>query len=511
MGCTKDEEAAVDLDALFSAYFDALGPTARAQAIDAIVAAGIPTTDVAARLRAGQSYLPDVTAGWQVFDIDSIDGQSRPFHVYVPTGYDPAASHPLLVYLHGAVSGTYTVEQLAPRRSVWEESAEELGYLILMPHGDAGATWWSRTGHANIRSELAFLKRTYNIDEDRVFLSGFSDGGSGAYWFAFHDPTPWAGFLAWYGNPSIPDMGPYPCYPRNLYNRPIRATNGVSDELYPASEMYLYMAQIRSLGVDIAWQPYETSHDFTFFPEEKPRSLEFVAATIRDPAPSVIVWETADTAVGRCDWVRIDEIADVGNDRSFEDANLLYLAHVLQLGAVVGECTEAGCTVVGIVPGSAAHAVGLRAGDLIVRVDGFLATTREDIYLAFQSRAPGDQVELEIVRGGQAYSVTASVPSPLPLYGRERMTGSIQVAANANRIEVTVRHVAQYTLFLSSEQFDLDRPIEVITNGQPSLARLVEPDARFMLEQAAEDLDRRTVYEAKDRDCGDARAPRRQT
>jgi len=69
--------------------------------------------------------------------------------------------------------------------------------------------------------------------------------------------------------------------------------------------------------------------------------------------------------------------------------------------------------------------------------------------------------------------------------------------ASGNRIDVTVRNVARYTLFISSEQFDLNRPIVVVTNGVETFSEVVEPDVRFMLEQAAKDDDRRAVYEAK--------------
>ena len=83
------------------------------------------------------------------------------------------------------------------------------------------------------------------------------------------------------------------------------------------------------------------------------------------------------------------------------------------------------------------------------------------------------------------------------VYSRDEMTGSIEAAADGNRIDVTVRNVARYTLLISSEQFDLDRPVVVSTNGVETFSGVVEPDVRPMLEQAARDEDRRAIYEAK--------------
>jgi hypothetical protein len=45
--------------------------------------------------------------------------------------------------------------------------------------------------------------------------------------------------------------------------------------------------------------------------------------------------------------------------------------------------------------------------------------------------------------------------------------------------------------------FELDQPIQVVTNGAESFHARVMPDLTFMLEQAAEDDDRSAVYSAK--------------
>ena len=51
----------------------------------------------------------------------------------------------------------------------------------------ADAPWWSDAQLENLRSILDHLKRTYNVDENRVVVSGVSDGGTGAYYFAMRE------------------------------------------------------------------------------------------------------------------------------------------------------------------------------------------------------------------------------------------------------------------------------------------------------------------------------------
>ena len=83
------------------------------------------------------------------------------------------------------------------------------------------------------------MKRSYNVDENRVYLTGISDGGTGAYFFAFREPTAFASFLPLNGqmlvlsNPSTLVDGDL--YPGNAVNRPLFAVNGGRDRLYPAA------------------------------------------------------------------------------------------------------------------------------------------------------------------------------------------------------------------------------------------------------------------------------------
>ncbi len=57
------------------------------------------------------------------------------------------------------------------------------------------APWWSDDQILNLNAIVDSLKRTYNVDENRVVLSGVSDGATGAYYIAMRDTTPFASFL----------------------------------------------------------------------------------------------------------------------------------------------------------------------------------------------------------------------------------------------------------------------------------------------------------------------------
>lgn len=173
------------------------------------MSSNVNAAKLALLLREGIEYSEDVPVGWTIYEFAGPDGRTRHYHVYVPTHYDPAKPYTLLLDLHGAVSALpQPTEYLVERRRLWEAEAEEYGWILVVPHGDRYASWFSEDGRANISGELHLVKHLYNIDENKVLVSGFSDGGSGAFWQAFRDPTPWAAMISFHGHPAIGGYGP---------------------------------------------------------------------------------------------------------------------------------------------------------------------------------------------------------------------------------------------------------------------------------------------------------------
>src|SRR5262249_57273030 len=125
---------------------------------------------------------------------------------------------------------------------------------------------WSARQAANLRAILDQLKRTYNVDENRVALSGVSDGGTGAYYAAMRDTTPYAcvlplnGFIAVLDNETAEDDGDL--FPGNLRNKPLFVVNGVRDPMYPTSVVDPYIAHLQGAGADVTYRPQpRAAHD----------------------------------------------------------------------------------------------------------------------------------------------------------------------------------------------------------------------------------------------------------
>jgi len=128
--------------------------------------------------------------GGQIFSADPplVIGGVRPAMVDIPQNYDPTVTHPLLVFLHG--SGTVASLPQAAFFGVLN-TVDEKDLVLLLPDGtlnEDGNFFWNGTPACcdpnDAIDDVGYLsglieeaKQTYNIDENRVYLLGYSNGG----------------------------------------------------------------------------------------------------------------------------------------------------------------------------------------------------------------------------------------------------------------------------------------------------------------------------------------------
>ena len=146
--------------------------------------------------------------------------------------------------------------------------------IYVLPAAWDEAPWWDDAQIENLRVILDTVKRTYNVDENRVVVSGVSDGGTGAYYIAMRDTTPYASFLPLNGfimvlaNPSIGIREQL--FPNNLRNKPFFVVNGGRDPLYPTSIVDPYVRHLQGGGVALTYRPQpEGQHNTAWWPEVK--------------------------------------------------------------------------------------------------------------------------------------------------------------------------------------------------------------------------------------------------
>lgn len=281
------------------------------QARDRLLAAASDVETLYHWLQEGPVYSDSVPRGQLQRVRISADGTEFPYVVLVPQKYDASRPIPLEFNLHGGVNRP----KPAAGDSWWRNGYDHLRdpeRIVVLPAGWNEAFWWFDNQAENLPAILALLKQDYNIDENRVTLSGVSDGGTGSYFFAFHQPTAWAAFLPFIGSPGVlsnpSGQAVWELFYDNLRGKPLYIVNGENDPLYPASRVERYIKLMAEARVEHVFRVIEDGrHDTVWLPAEKPALERFRLDNPRDPLPDSISWVSNRTnAYNRNHWIRID-------------------------------------------------------------------------------------------------------------------------------------------------------------------------------------------------------------
>lgn len=114
----------------------------------------------------------------------SFGGETRSYWIFVPSGYNGSEPVPLVVMLHGA-GGT---GEEADVMTGWSTIAESEGFIAVFPDGDVWNVYdWNGAGRDDVGFLLAVIDKIeedYNIDADRVYMTGHSMGAAMTITFA---------------------------------------------------------------------------------------------------------------------------------------------------------------------------------------------------------------------------------------------------------------------------------------------------------------------------------------
>ncbi len=487
-----------DLDKLIEESSDAQ----QEKLVAKIVKSSPDWQDVAAHLRSIE-YQEVETDTFLLLTTNCIDDVERPYIVYVPANYHSGEPTPLLVILHGGVSRKELYDK--PLEYAQEHDfiqlAQENGWLALYPFGQSGATWWDEVGMANIKSLIRTLKRKYNIDDNRVFVSGFSDGASASFGFAMVDPSDFAAFFAPNGHMGVFSLdGDILTYAPNMFNSPVYAITNDNDGLYATAKMSPTIEMALDAGADITYRAHEGGHQLTFWDVEKPLVESFFLRHPRDPISSRIVWEAADKIFGRCHWFAIDEITPEESEPWHVDHNVAMIDKRVTIGFVSDDSFEGdGVKVERVIEESFAEEVGIEDGDIILKADEIEIGDIDDLNKFKGGVKRGDQIRLVIKRNNNKIVLEGSLPEPslYNLFKREKPSAFADVTAYRNRIDIRSSRLGAFRILVNPDLFRLEQNLVISVNGEVVFDDKVEPDIGFMIRDFLKNRDRKALYAAE--------------
>ncbi len=156
---------------------------------------------------------------------------------------------PLIIILHGAgergngtnlrkVEYPFTVRYLT-------DTTHEC--MIVMPQCPEDSFW-----AAKVESILAFieqLKSTYDVDENRIYLSGLSMGGFGTWFTAMAKPKLFAAIA--------PVCGGGMEWNAYALTMPVRTFHGGKDDIVPVCHTDNMVAKMQEIGLDVTYTKIE--------------------------------------------------------------------------------------------------------------------------------------------------------------------------------------------------------------------------------------------------------------
>jgi pimeloyl-ACP methyl ester carboxylesterase len=486
-----------------AAVLDAPDGPERESLLSGILRAGPDWQDVAQEIQSIAFGPVTSDSGLVLTSNVCVDSVERPWVFQIPPSYDPSVPTPMLVVLHGGVSyPDITDDPLGEvRDNELGDLATEAGWISAFPFGQAGATWWDDVGMANVRALVREAKRRYNIDDDRVWVAGFSDGASSGFLYAMISPDDYAAVVALNGHMGVGSLdGDLPIYAPNMAATPVYATTTFDDGLYPSEKMRPSIEMARAAGADIFYHEMPGQHDFNDVVGQLPAIRRFLDRHPRDPFPTRIVWETGDTDFGRCRWFAIDAITTDEPAEWHADHNVPLVDDRVTIGFQPDyEFEGPGIMVAALSEGEyPARTMGLRAGDIIlaagtVRTDSL---ANLDEWKATVQR--GDSFTMIVMRGGSEQVLNGELPDPAAymIFKRDVPSAMARVEYAANRVSVETSRVGSFTVFVHPDMIALDQDLVITANGEVVFDGRVVPDVELMIRNFLENRDRRLLYVA---------------
>lgn len=232
------------------------------------------------------------------------DTLNIPYFVYIPTNYDAGKPTALLVYIPGGWWARANLPRDEKKGYQFENPTypylEGSNMIEIFPVVNRSVALYTDEGYINIEKAVIQTKKIFNIDDNKVFLAGFSDGGSSAYNIATGNPTQFAKFYAINGWPN--GKGSY----MNYTNRPVFSFSGEHD-FYSNQSVKTRASFALKLGANWVLRTVAGEGHF-YYPYAKkvlPLIFENMQTVSRHFPNNKITWFTGSNFLSRCDWLQV--------------------------------------------------------------------------------------------------------------------------------------------------------------------------------------------------------------
>ena len=269
----------------------------------------------------------------------AIDGSAQPYGVEVPEGLEYGTGKkavPMWIWLHGRGDTATDLHFVYSRLNAKKPGQfQPKGTIVIHPFGRY-CNGWKSAGETDVFEARDDAKARFNVDANRIALTGFSMGGAGAWHMGAHFADQWAcvhpgaGFAdvkryqkltpdkypAWYeqklwGVYDVPD------YARNFFNVPLVVYSGENDTQRDAAAYMEGILKNEGLTIPHLIGP---GMGHKYHPEvikEVQAKIEAAVEKGRDPMPKKVTLQTKTLGYNKLFWVEI-----LAQEKPWEDTRI---------------------------------------------------------------------------------------------------------------------------------------------------------------------------------------------
>lgn len=225
------------------------------------------------------------------------NGKEYSYALFHPEATDTPL--PMIIVLHGmGGNGDITV-------SKWAERLKK-EFIVVCPSYPMGA-WWARPAEDMVLDLMDHIQSEYNVDTNRVFLAGLSNGAIGTYTLGMFYPDRFAGLIPIAGSITPRFMN----FLINLRNTPIYMIQGAHDPIFPIQLSRRVNQILSDMKYPVVYREHGEkgmAHGGHFLPEnEIPDLLEWIKKQKRILNPKVVRMTRENNHLGTIHWARLNK------------------------------------------------------------------------------------------------------------------------------------------------------------------------------------------------------------
>jgi predicted peptidase len=169
------------------------------------------------------------------------------YKLFVPNNYDPSRRWPIILFLHGIKkrgSDLSLLDNYGLLKTA--ESTSDFEFIVVAPQCPAYSFWPSM--RHEVLALLNQVMSNYNVDNNKVYLTGFSMGGNGVWDLATHYSKQFSAIVplaGWYEKEAVKHI-----------QSPVWVFHGEEDDKVPISNSIELVNQLKGTDTEIQFTTY---------------------------------------------------------------------------------------------------------------------------------------------------------------------------------------------------------------------------------------------------------------